>query len=148
MTCSHASPFHLQLRAPCRLKLVWDIGGMILTVKALSSRSKTCPIANLCTTHFTVTDLGSRLEAGDWPSDPRHGQPFSLNWRNWNNISNSVSTPPRTQSCSITTGNHSMTFRDTNDVCLQNHWKYIKTLCGKTTEHINVSVGGTQNIGL
>jgi hypothetical protein len=109
--------FHLQLRAPCRLKWVWDIGGMILTGKTLNAGNKTFPIANLCTRNFTQTDLGSRLEAGNWPTDPRHGQPwqFKLMYIIHNN---SVPTPPTTESCSIMTDNHSLMLRETNDVSL------------------------------
>ena len=108
-------PFHLQLRAPCSLKWVWGIGGMILTGKTLSAGSQTCPIANLCTRHFTQTDLGSRFEAGYWPTVPWHGQPW-LCKLTYIIHKNSVPTPARTESCSIMTDNHSMMFRETSDV--------------------------------
>jgi hypothetical protein len=118
------SHFHLHLRAPCRLKCVWGIGGMILTWKTLSAGSKTCPIANLCIRHFKQTDLGSRLEAGDWPTEPWHGQPwqFKLMYIIHNNsVPTPTTTTTTTESRSIMTDNHSMMFRETNDVSLQNH---------------------------
>jgi len=93
---------------------------MILTRKILSAGSKTYRNANLCTRHFKQTDLGSRLEAGDWPTEPWHGQPwqFKLMYTTHNIY---VPTPTTAESCSIMKDNHSMIFRETNDISLQNH---------------------------
>ena len=51
-------PFAL-VKTTCRLRWLWSNGGMILTGENRNTWMKVCPRANLSTTNFTRTDLGS-----------------------------------------------------------------------------------------
>jgi hypothetical protein len=81
-------PFVLLVRATCRWRWEWGVGGMIVTGENQSSRSYTCPSSTLSTTRHTSIGLrsylglcGDRPTAGHLSHDTtNNGRSVSLSW--------------------------------------------------------------------
>ena len=104
--------FVLLVRATCRWRRAWSIGGVLLTRKNRNTSRQTCPTATLSTTNLTWTDSETNPGLqGERPATNRltHGRPIKTRLylsyiknsvRN-SQSTNTVSTPEAISYCSL-----------------------------------------------